>query len=104
MKRSYERNAPELIAYLRNQYPNFVLDTHPKKLENEIPVFTFHSVEPLRLEKQLQFLKINKYRTLTADEFYQIITDKKRFPEKAVLLTFDDGLGSLWSIAYPLLK
>ncbi|MFX0208428.1 MAG: polysaccharide deacetylase family protein, partial [Candidatus Hodarchaeota archaeon] len=104
LKKSYERNLPEFLAYRKRLYPDFVFDRQARPLKNEIPVFTFHSVEPIRFERQLQFLATNNYRTLSADEFYRIIIQKQPIPEKAIVLTFDDGLGSLWSVGYPLLK
>ncbi|WP_413160955.1 polysaccharide deacetylase family protein [Capilliphycus salinus ALCB114379] len=104
LKKSYDKNIPELNAYRNKVYPDFVLDNRIEKLVAEIPVFTFHSIEPVEFEKQLQFLAINNYKTLKADEFYQMLIGKKPIPEKAVLLTFDDGWASMWTYGYPLLK
>ena len=85
-------------------YPEFVY----RRLENistgEIPIFVFHSVKPESLERQIRYLAENNYHTLKADELHDIITEKKKYKKKVVALTFDDGRGSLWSIAYPLLK
>lgn len=52
----------------------------------------------------LQFLDSNGYRTLDADEYVSIISGQQPVPDKAVLITFDDGWGSLWTIGFPLLK
>jgi peptidoglycan/xylan/chitin deacetylase (PgdA/CDA1 family) len=64
----------------------------------------FHSIRPTSFEKQIRYLVENNYHTLKADELYGIVTEKKRFKQKAVVLTFDDGLRSLRCVAYPLLK
>ncbi len=104
LKKSYERNLPEFTALRKRLYPAFVFDDHMTGLRGEIPVFTFHDVDLFRFEEQLKFLALNKYQTITADDFYQFLTKETVIPKKTILLTFDDGLGSLWSIAYPLLK
>ncbi len=66
-------------------------------------VFCFHSAQPDSFEDLLRFLKSNGYRTLIADEFCTLMR-RGEGAGRAVLLTFDDGLGQLWSVAYPLLK
>lgn len=104
IKRSYEKNLPLLNAYRKRLYPDFVFDRHAPTIKDDIPVFTFHFVEPAQFEEQLAFLAMNKYHTVTASEFLQMICGMKEIPERAVLLTFDDGWGSLWTYGYPLLK
>jgi peptidoglycan/xylan/chitin deacetylase (PgdA/CDA1 family) len=84
--------------------PKFVYNANPGPIENDIPVFTFHTALPDRFEEQCRFLSENGYRTLTADEFYRALTRRDPFPEKAVVLTFDDGLKTVWTVAYPLLR
>src|SRR4030066_41740 len=41
---------------------------------------------------------------MKGDAFYNILTGRKKYIENNVLLTFDDGVESLWSTAYPILK
>lgn len=101
---SYRKNVPDLLALLRRNYPAFMFDRHPKPLQNEIPVFTFHSVEPRSFEEKLKFLSCNNYRTLTGEEFSAAIAGERDIPERSVLLTFDDGTATLWTVAYPLLR
>ena len=79
------------VASLR--YPPFVYGGQVK----EVPVFCFHEVEPQTFEAQLQFLNANGYHTITTDELFNP-------PDKSVMLTFDDGWGSLWSVGLPLIK
>ncbi|MFQ5787728.1 MAG: polysaccharide deacetylase family protein, partial [Thermodesulfobacteriota bacterium] len=85
------------------EYPSFVYRNILN--ENEIPVFCLHSATPGSFETMLRYLKENGYHTLSIDEFYQILINKKeKKTGRSILLTFDDGMGSVWSIAYPLLK
>ncbi len=54
-------------------------------------------------EKQAKILA-EKFRALSLDEFELAINGKKAFPEKAVLITFDDGYQDNYSCAFPILK
>jgi len=103
-KRSYSKNLPDYSAIRNKYYPEFVFERNPRALKNEIPVFTLHSVEPSRFEEQLYFLSKNHYQTLNADGFYECLIGYKSIPENAIVLTFDDGWESVWTVAYPLLK
>ena len=104
LKKSYSNNLPEFLAIKRKLYPKFILDGNPKTLRDEIPVFTLHSVYSEKFKKQLQFLHNNSYQTLTADELYECLIGSRAIPERAIVLTFDDGWKNLHSVAYPLLK
>jgi peptidoglycan/xylan/chitin deacetylase (PgdA/CDA1 family) len=70
----------------------------------EIPVFVFHGAEPEPFARKLEHLAANGYRTLSLDEYVAVLKGAAAPPERAVLLTFDDGRGSVWSVAAPLLK
>jgi peptidoglycan/xylan/chitin deacetylase (PgdA/CDA1 family) len=84
------------------RYPPFV--TGGPLSRGYVPVFVFHSLEPETFEPKLRYLADNGYETLSADEYFQVLVRAGPAPERAVLLTFDDGRGSLWSVGYPLLK
>ncbi len=69
------------------------------------PIFGFHSVRAEPFEALLRFLAENEYRTLTCDEYLEF--QKNGVPPEAarsLLLTFDDGMGQVWSVAWPLLR
>jgi len=85
---------------LTGAYPGFV---YGGRLTG-IPVFTGHTIRPEAFEAQLRFLARNGYRTLTADEYHAAVTGQRPAPERSVLLTFDDGWSSLWSVGLPLLR
>jgi hypothetical protein len=46
----------------------------------------------------------NNYKTISSDNYYEFLCGRKTIDANSVMLTFDDGLGSLWSVAYPILK
>ena len=93
------------LGFLRGgSYPDFVCDGRVKDLGSQIPVFLFHAVSSEDLEEKLLHLVRNGYHTVTADQLTDCIENKKKASPKTVVLTFDDGHESLWSVAYPLLK
>jgi len=104
--RKIGRHAREVVEVPRDlllgRYPEFV--TGGLLPRGDVPVFVFHSVEPQSFGRKLRYLADNGYRTLSAEEYHQGLLGARPFPEKAVLLTFDDGRGSLWSVGAPLLR
>jgi peptidoglycan/xylan/chitin deacetylase (PgdA/CDA1 family) len=94
----------EMDSFRGKSYPDFVTSESPKPLTNEVPIFTFHTIQPRPFEEQLNFLATNGYHTITCDEFYEFLTKRKRVPEKSVLLTIDDGMSSVWTYGFPLLR
>ena len=53
---------------------------------------------------QLDWLKANNYETLTLEEFAEYIRKGESFPEKSVLITFDDGYSGIYNYAFPELR
>lgn len=100
----YRKNKDDFRALIGRHYPQFVYKQLPFLPAGEIPVFTFHTVEADHLERQLLYLRENGYQTLNAKELLQTINRTRKAERNTVVLTFDDGRGSLWSVAYPLLK
>ena len=89
--------------FAKATFPNFVYRNISFE-ELGVPVILYHSVVPDKFETDLKYLKNNKYHTIIADELHGFLKDNKSLSNRAILLTFDDGLGSLWGVAYPLLK
>jgi hypothetical protein len=84
--------------------PDFVVQrTAPRELAH-IPVFTFHTAVPEIFEQQCAFLVSNGYQTIDSDEFQHVMSGNIRPRARSVLLTFDDGLKQVWTVAYPILK
>jgi len=104
IQKKNELHRDYIKALVLGIYPEFVYKKVDCIPADKIPIFVFHSVRPESFERQIRYLAENNYHTLKADELYDIITEKKRCKQKAIALTFDDGLRSLWSVAYPLLK
>lgn len=98
LKEAWE--VPRDLALRR--YPPFVTggDLPP----GHVPVFVFHGLEPVAFGRKLAHLAENDYRTLSAEEYLRVLTGRDHAPERAVVLTFDDGRGSLWSVGYPLMR
>jgi hypothetical protein len=99
----FEKNWTEIPGVLLRKYPAFVLSARVTSLA-KIPVFVFHDVTIDSFEPILRFLSDNRYATLTADEYTERQVRGERGQEREVLLTFDDGLKSLYTVAYPALK
>lgn len=97
------QGAGTAIDLIRGQYPSFVYGS--EELAGQVPVFCFHSAEPESFEAILRFLARNDYYTLTPGELADWVLGRAELPqERTVLLTFDDGHGSVWSVAHPLLR
>jgi peptidoglycan/xylan/chitin deacetylase (PgdA/CDA1 family) len=88
-------------ALRRGDYPQFVVKNG---FSAQPPVFYYHQVDPAIFRAHLDHLQRNGYFTLTADEYYQLLRENRKIDPKAVVLTFDDGLEDLFTVAYPLLK
>jgi len=83
-----------------------------------IPVLTYHQVgtlpasggardyyvSPGMFDRQMAYLKQKQYKTLTMQEFYDLVKSGENPVQKSVLITFDDGNYNNYSNAYPILK
>lgn len=98
-----QKNQHVLESLLLHNAPEFVWARRPGALDDEIPVFTFHTAEPARFESQCRHLVENGYTTLSADAFRAALEGAKP-ASRSVLLTFDDGLTSVWTVAWPILR
>ena len=57
-----------------------------------------------KFEEQMRYLKANGYRVVSLSEFVEFTRLGRQLPQKAVVLTFDDGYKSFRQYAYPVLK
>jgi len=102
VRHSYLKNRDEIQALLTGRMPSYIYGARKFR---DIPVFCFHSARYPAFELQLRFLKENGYRTLDADELCERLSDTAyRNDGKEIALTFDDGMASVWTVAFPLLK
>lgn len=100
----YQKHEYLIDYFILRNVPGFVLNADPGPLEGEIPVFTFHRAFPESFEEQCLYLAENGYRTICSDRFLSILKSKGSRIKNTVMLTFDDGLKHVWTVAYPLLK
>ena len=95
-------SAAELAA--ANTIPEFV---------DAIPVLTFHDVSdrqgeytvtPRRLAETLAALKAAGFHSVSLDDVTQFVAGKRNdLPSRPILLTFDDGLATNWTVVDPML-
>jgi hypothetical protein len=104
LRRSWEKNWPELHCALRAGMPSFVTSARPREHGTCIPVFCYHIIDPERFGSDLAFLTRNGYTTLDADELLAHMEGEQVAPPRSVVLTIDDGMLDLYTEAYPLLR
>lgn len=102
IRRQIGNAMPEFLALLRRDLPHFVY--RPDPITNEIPVFSFHEVTSSMLEALLGHMSRNGYVTVGMDDLLDHLSGSVEPRPNRVVLTFDDGLSSAWTVATPLLK
>ena len=100
LKRSVD--AGQLLLDLVTRDPAFVRggDLNPR----DIPVFTFHSLEPRSFERKMRYLKDGGYRAIGLDPYLDTLVGRAEAPAKSVLITIDDGRATTWTVGFPILK
>lgn len=78
-----------------------------------IPVLCYHVIDTVtshysttvaNFKDQMAYLNSNGYTTLSAEEYYNIMSGAATAPAKPILLTFDDSTSDFYNNAYPVLK
>ena len=79
-----------------------------------VPILCYHRFSndcesPLCLpsdlfKQQMKFLSENGYRVITFGQLIDFLEYRKALPQKAVIISIDDGYRSAYDIAYPILK
>lgn len=81
-----------------------------------IPILCYHQftnkrqgrnsmvVPEFEFEQQMAYLRDNGYQVLSLQDVRAFIDGEKAVPDKAVVITIDDGYKSFYSVAYPILK
>jgi peptidoglycan/xylan/chitin deacetylase (PgdA/CDA1 family) len=61
-------------------------------------------VTPEDFDKQMAYLKKNGYRVIPLTHIHAFLKGETALPQRAVVITIDDGYRSSYDIAYPILK
>lgn len=101
---SLRKNKDEIKGIIKHAYPDFVFKEINELEKGDIPVFHFHDLNAEKFEEQLKYLYENHYKTIDASTLMHILIGDIKPIDKAVVLTFDDGLRSIWEVAFPLLE
>lgn len=62
------------------------------------------TIPPRAFEKQMVYLARNGYHPITFPQLALILAGGGRFPDRPVVLTFDDGGSDNYSVAFPILR
>ncbi len=62
------------------------------------------NVSAERFREQLAYLMVNNYRVISLSDLVSAIEHKTPLPDKAVVITIDDGYRSVYEVAWPILK
>jgi len=63
-----------------------------------------YSVPPHEFAQEIAWLKSQGFNFVSMDQVLADAKHRRRLPEKAVLITFDDGYHSVYTTAFPILK
>lgn len=63
-----------------------------------------YAVTPTMFVRQMDWLRNNGYHFVTVDDLLADEAGRRPLPDKAVLITFDDGYRSMYQYAWPILK
>lgn len=62
------------------------------------------SLAPAMFDWQMRWLYANQYRVLSLNEVVEALQNQTTLPERAVVITFDDGFESIYTHAFPTLS
>jgi peptidoglycan/xylan/chitin deacetylase (PgdA/CDA1 family) len=100
----------EVVIPMKSNQP---LGVYPDRFQ-VVPVLCYHRfggtiknrlmMPEEEFEGQMAFLKDSGYRVIPLSHLEDFLNGEKALPEKAVVITIDDGYESAYTIAYPILK
>ena len=78
-----------------------------------VPVLCYHrfsntrgklAVTPAAFAEQLDYLERNQFRVVSLSELERFLLAGEKLPQRAIVITIDDGYRSTYDVAWPLLK
>lgn len=95
-----ETNPQKIDSVPVIMYHNFVTK---QDIENGVK-FDEYSLAPEDFEADLKYLRENGYTTITSKDLLEYLHGNKPLPQKAIIISIDDGSWGVYTNAYPLLK
>lgn len=80
-------------------FPGYYFCKHLGKAD-AIPAFMFHQPDPLHFERICKVIRSRGFSTPT----FADLLDGSVTGDRSLILSFDDGWSSVWSIAFPLIR
>ncbi len=100
---SIAQEHPNLCS--RDQNPNeFTVLSYHEIADKSETLDATYTVTPQHFDEQIRWLLDHGYHFIKVDDILKYRKYKTPLPDKAVLLTFDDGYQSVYTNAYPVLK
>ena len=106
---TYEKGERIVIPLKEQRRGGLTVDGYQK-----VPILVYHTfaercrsklcVSRQVFEEQMAYLKDNGYRVIALSDLIGFLEFRTGLPEKAVVITIDDGYHSVYDIAYPILK
>ncbi len=98
---AYSEYRPDRIPILVYHRLISKADVDRGAVRDDEPIYACYDT---RFSEQMRFLAERGYTTLNLDDYLEIRSGRKPRPEKPILITFDDGYVSNYTLAYPELQ
>ena len=92
------------MAALASPPPKLTILSYHEIAERNDALIPAYTVTPTNFVRQMDWLKNNGYHFVSMNDVLADNSGKTPLPEKAVLITFDDGYQSMYVHAFPILK
>ncbi len=93
-----------LLALCSHADTELTILSYHEIADHESALVPFYTVTPTNFIRQMDWLKNNGYHFVSMDDLLADRAGKRNLPDKAVLITFDDGYQSVYTYAFPVLK
>ena len=91
-----------VVVFISSQYMLPIVMYH--SVQSSVPHGSLLIVSTKSFQRQMKFLKENKYNVLPLEQAVALIAQRKKIPPRAVALTFDDGDLDNYTYVFPVLK